>query len=98
MMKEIEGLSTRVCEVDADAIPEVLGAIKALEARLLQRLVAPLPERDRLLTAEETAARLACSVPFVYKHQDELGGVRLSERALRFRESEVERYVKRATS
>ena len=96
MRKEIERLSMRVCEVDADAIPEALGAIKALEARLLQRLVAPVPEPDRLLTAEETAARLACSVPFVYSHQDELGGVRLSERALRFRESEVERYIARA--
>ena len=97
MRKEIERLSIRVCEVDADSIPEALGAIKVLEARLLQRLVAPVPERDRLLTAEETATRLACSVPFVYSHQDELGGCRLSERMLRFRESDVERYVKRAT-
>jgi len=97
MRKEIERLSTRVCEVDSDAIPGVLGALKALEARLLQRLVAPLPESDRLLTAEETAARLACSVPFVYTHADELGGCRLSERMLRFRESDVERYVERAT-
>ena len=85
-----------VCEVDADAIPEVLGAIKVFEARLLQRLVAPVQQPDRLLTAEETAARLACSVAFVYQHQDELGGVRLSERALRFRESEVEQFIKRS--
>ena len=96
MRKEIERLSTMVCEVDADAIPEVLGAIKVLEARLLQRLVAPVPERDRLLTAEETAARLSCSVPFVYSHQDERGGVRLSERALRVRASDVERFINRA--
>jgi predicted DNA-binding transcriptional regulator AlpA len=96
MRKEIERLSTMAFEVDADAIPGVLGAIKALEARLLQRLVAPVPERDQLLTAEETAARLACSAPFVYTHADELGGVRLSERMLRFRESDVERFVKRA--
>jgi predicted DNA-binding transcriptional regulator AlpA len=97
MRKEIERLSTKVFEVDSDAIPEALGAIKALEARLLQRLLAPVSERDRLLTAEETAARLACSVPFVYSHANELGGCRLSERMLRFRESDVERYVKRAT-
>ena len=85
-----------VCEIDADAIPEVLGAIKALEARLLQRLVAPVQQPDRLLTAEQVATQLTCSVPFVYAHQDELGGVRLSERALRFRESDVEQYIERA--
>jgi predicted DNA-binding transcriptional regulator AlpA len=97
MRKEIERLSTLVSEVDVDAIPDVLGAIKALEARLLQRLVAPVPGPDRLMTAEEVASRLCASVPFVYTHADELGGCRLSERMLRFRESDVERYVKHAT-
>jgi predicted DNA-binding transcriptional regulator AlpA len=98
MRKEIERLSTMAFEVDADAIPGVLGAIKALEARLLQRLVAPVAKRDRLLTAEEVASRLSASTQFVYAHADELGGCRLSERMLRFRESDVERYVKRATN
>ena len=96
MRKEIERLSTMVCEVNADAIPEALGAIKVLEARLLQRLVAPVQQPDVLLTAEQVATRLACSVPFVYAHQDKLGGVRLSERALRFSASAVEQYIERA--
>jgi len=92
MRKELEELTT----VNADSIPQVLGELEELRARLTQRLVAPVPGPDRLMTAEEVASRLCASVPFVYTHADELGGCRLSERMLRFRESDVERYVKRA--
>jgi len=95
--EEIDRLSTMVSEVDADAIPEVLGGIKAIEARLLQRLVAPVQAPDTLLTAEEVASRLSASTQFVYTHADELGGCRLSERMLRFREPDVARYLRRAT-
>lgn len=83
--------------VDAALIPEVLGELAQLKARLTQRLVAPRESRDQLLTAEEVAARLSASTQFVYNHADELGGCRLSERMLRFRESAVDRYVRRAS-
>ena len=93
MRREFEELAI----VDEQQIPEVLGELAQLKARLSQRLVAPREVRDQLLTAEDVAARLSASIQFVYSHADELGGCRLSERMLRFWESEVERYVKRAT-
>ena len=93
MRREFEELAL----VDEELIPEVLGELAQLEARLTQRLVAPREARDQLLTAEDVAARLSTSTQFVYTHADELGGCRLSERMLRFRESDVERYMRRAT-
>lgn len=82
--------------MDEELIPEVLGELVQLKAQLTQRLVAPREARDLLLTAEDVASRLSVSTQFVYTHADELGGCRLSERMLRFRESAVERYIKRA--
>lgn len=83
--------------MDEKLIPELLGELEQLKARLTQRFIAPREARDQLLTAEDVATRLSVSTQFVYAHADELGGCRLSERALRFRESDVDRYVRRAT-
>jgi predicted DNA-binding transcriptional regulator AlpA len=93
MRKELE----RIADIAKDQIPSVLGELETLRAELMQRLLAPVQEPDRLLTAEQVATRLACSVPFVYSHQEELGGVRLSERALRFSATAVERFIERAS-
>ncbi len=74
--------------------PALLGEIEELRATLLQRMLTPVREPDVLLTAEDVARRLACSQPFVYAHAEELGGVKLGDRAVRFKSSTVERFVK----
>lgn len=51
----------------------------------------------QLLTVAEVAERLAVSQDFVYRHADELGGVRLGgglKPRLRFDEREVAEYVR----
>ena len=93
MRRELEQLAG----VSADQIPEVLGELEQLKATLTQRLLVPVEQRDRLLTAEEVAKRLGASTQFVYTHTAELGGCRLSERMLRFRQSDVDRFVRKAT-
>lgn len=58
----------------------------------------PRPEpapADRWLTAAEVAQRLHTSERWVYDHQAELGGKRLSRRCLRFSEAAVRRYMER---
>ena len=55
----------------------------------------PTAEADRLLPADDVATLLGTSVRWVYDHQAQLGGRRLSRRCLRFPESAVRRYVER---
>jgi excisionase family DNA binding protein len=52
-------------------------------------------EPDRLLTPAEVAELLGTSVRWVYDHQTQLGGRRLSRRCLRFPEAAVRRYLER---
>jgi predicted DNA-binding transcriptional regulator AlpA len=94
MRREFQQLTT----VDEKLIPEVLGELAELKAQLTQRLLATREVRDQLLTAEDVASRLSVSTQFVYAHAGELGGCRLSERALRFRQSDVDRFVQRMSN
>lgn len=48
-----------------------------------------------MLTAKQVADRLATSLRWVYDHQRDLGGKRLSRRCLRFPESAVRRHINR---
>ncbi len=50
---------------------------------------------ERWLTADQVAEMLGTSVRWVYDHQEELGGKRLSRRCLRFSETAVRRYLER---
>ena len=55
----------------------------------------PEPGAECLLTARDVAERLSTSARFVYDHQAQLGGKRLSRRCLRFPEAAVRRYMER---
>ncbi len=79
--------------------------IPAVIALLAARLIEPEPKRDDrsdepdpLLTADEVAERLGASRPWVYRHADALGVIRLTRKKLRFSQAEVERYLRRRRS
>lgn len=80
-----------------DDIP--VDRIPAAIVRLAGRAMAPPPAAppepadDGLLTPDEVAALLRADRRFVYRHADELGGVRLSRRKLRFRSARVHQYL-----
>ena len=48
---------------------------------------------EPMLTATELARQLNVSARYVYDHQDELGGKRVSPRLLRFPRAAVQRYL-----
>lgn len=55
----------------------------------------PSADPERTLTAAQVAKLLATSERWVYDHQEQLGGRRLSRRCLRFPVSGVRRYLDR---
>ena len=67
-----------------DAIPREL--LPAALVRLAARLLEPAPPAadGRLLTPADVAKRLGTHRKWVYRHADQLGGVRLGDRTLRF--------------
>jgi excisionase family DNA binding protein len=77
-----------------DLIPRELlpAALARIASRLLEAQAAK-PNGDRLLTPDQAAERLGVSVKWVYRHQDDLGAVRLSGRALRIPAARLEAYV-----
>lgn len=85
-----------------DAIPreQIPAAIARLAARAME---APKPNgtppegADDYLTAKDVAKRLGFedgNVRWVQRHAEELGGVKLSPRCLRFPRAKVERYLR----
>jgi len=81
--------------VPRDDIPDALGAIEQVRARLLLRLHTPeeAPRKEVvLLTADQVAERLNVSRRFVYDHGADLGRVQISARNVRFLETEVEKF------
>ena len=98
----------RVEGVNADDLPDLIGAAEQLRAALwarLQRLSAehstptPGPAHnggpDRLLTADEAAERLGVDRRWIYRHADDLPFARkLSAGTLRFSEKGLQRWVK----
>ncbi len=73
----------------------LVGELSRHQAVLLLQPPAPSsPSSDgSLLTAEQVASRYGVSTAWVYRHQDELRAIRLSGRALRFRESAIKRFL-----
>jgi predicted DNA-binding transcriptional regulator AlpA len=82
--------------IPPEEIPELLGALEELKARLWSRLAAPsLPprateaprQRDRLLNAREAGERIGVNAKWMYSHADTLPFThRLGKRTLRFSE------------
>ena len=97
MLAALEKLKPATAEVEPAEIPDILGALRALEARLLARLVVPTPPEpaqrgDRLLTFKEAAARLACSIEYLY-HHPELPFVRRTDYGPRVSEKALQAYI-----
>ena len=69
--------------------------------RLARLLLAPhpcsnhTPEPDRALRLEEAASLLAMSQDFVYRHWKRLGGYKDTDHHIKFRMSDLQRYLLR---
>ena len=93
--------------VPQEDIPDLLGELERAKATAYARLLtahngpsgsmeaAPDSDDGRLLTAEAVADRLSVAVRWVYRHADDLGAIRLSEKCLRFPCASVDAYVSR---
>lgn len=90
-------------QVRLEEIPELLGALEAVKARLWNRLNSPsLPDTppkgrkpsDHLLDAKEAAERLGVKPKWLYSHADRLPFTRrLGGRTLRFSEQGLIRWM-----
>ena len=78
-----------------DAIP--LDRIPAAIAHLTTKLLsAPAAQpADELLTPSQVATLLRTSPRWVYRHQRDLGAIRVSRRKLRFKRSRVDQHLRR---
>jgi len=88
-----------VAVIPRDELPDLLGKVVALEARVRLRLaeaptMAPAAP-DRNLDVAAAAARLNMSKRYLYRHADELGAVRIGSRIL-FPERRLARFLDRA--
>ena len=82
------------------AVPEGIAECERVKAVLMKRLVdgyavqeTPTTPLDAYLTAGDVADRLGVDRRWVYRHQDELGALHLSERCIRFPQSQLDRYI-----
>ena len=106
LLRMIEPALTRLtlaelAQVGAGQLPAALGALAEVQAILTARLMAPKPGTaarptqapDRLLRAQEAAARLGMSRRWLYAHASELPFARrVSAGAVRFSERGMERW------
>jgi len=94
----------RAADLPADAIPVLRGELARLDTVLLSRLLATPnsqapanPQGDRLLDAQEAAARLGTSADYLYRHSGKLPFTVHLGRRLRFSEAGIERYIRQRT-
>jgi excisionase family DNA binding protein len=88
-----------------DAIPSMLGDLERLKAVLWARLTLPSGvgnveqsvDGDRLLSAEEAAAKLGASADYLYRHSRKLPFTVRLGRKLRFSEAGIERFIRSRT-
>jgi len=95
----------QAAEVNPADIPDLLGALETVRARLWTRLNTPaLPETqgkgsdasDRLLDAKEAAERLGVKPKWMYSHADTLPfTLRIGERTVRFSEKGLQRWMEK---
>lgn len=93
-----EDLRAIIDEVAVSEIPDVLGELARAQAVAQLRLQPPtqngtVPKLDQYLTVEEVAEHLKVGTKWIYDHVDELGGMRLSSRAVRFPSRAIQRYL-----
>ena len=100
----IRDLEAAIATASRDELPEFVGQLARLEALARLRLsengrVSETPANpktrplDRYLGASDVADRLGMSTDWIYRHADELGGVKFGG-AVRFPERAVVRYLR----
>jgi excisionase family DNA binding protein len=78
-----------------DQLPDFLGELERVRAHALARFMSPAPAppgNDQLLDVAEAAARLSCSVDYLY-HHPELPFVRRIGRGLRFSATGIDVWI-----
>ena len=85
-------------QVSRDEVPTMLGQLREVEARLLQRLhTAPVSapsQSEQLLDVAEAAARLKVGEDWLYRHWKQLPFARKCDFGLRFSEAELNAYIR----
>ena len=96
-MSKLDGLD----DIDIKLVPVLMTKLAAMQMALTTRLLAagtiessPMA-RDQLLTANEAAVRLKCSVDYIYRHARQFPFTVRQGRMLRFSASGLDRYLKR---
>ncbi len=94
----------RAADLPPEAIPALRGELARLDTVLLARLLSPtngqvpiIPQGDRLLVAQEAAAKLGSSADYLYRHASTLPFTVRVGRRLRFSETGIERYIRQRT-
>ena len=99
-------LQNAAVAVPQEDIPDLLAELERAKATALVRLMSAQSDRPgdtramsnsedgRLLTAEAVADRLSVDVRWIYRHADDLGAIRLSEKCLRFPCATVDAYLR----
>ena len=89
---ELRALEAAIAAIDRDELPEVLGQLARLAALARLRYSVAVPASrpasngsvPQMRAASWVAERLSNSEAWVYEHREELGGLKLSERCVRF--------------
>ena len=85
-----------------EGIPTLLGELEAIRSRLWARLLShqasPSPDAqlsapDRLLSPQDAAALLGVTPKWLHRNRDQLPFTRLSRKVIRFKQSELTRWV-----
>lgn len=100
-MDLIAEIESEGAKLPVEAIPNAIGALQSIDARLRFRLYASgaprapeVAQADRLLDVKETAAVLNQSTSWVYRNQHDLPRVALAGRSLRFSARGLQKLLK----
>jgi hypothetical protein len=100
-LKRLEALVRQAEQIgatlEAEDVPEALGALERAKARLLLRLSVPMPSaarEDRLLTVQEAAELLATTPGSLYRQAARLPFTVRQGRSLRFSSKGLATYIR----
>ncbi len=96
----IQALEAVARSTTVDSLPDLIGQVEAVKARLYSRLTAPgtaspRMAADRLLDVREAAQKMCRSTDWLYRHAAELPFVVREGRLVRFSEKGIDEYISR---
>ena len=102
LIETLDKLRVAAERIPSEQVPNLMGELRKIEARLMQRLLQPPPaivrQPDRLLTAEEASPRLGCSVGHLYNKGRQLPFFVKTDYGPRFSERGIEEYIRACSS